>query len=223
MTAPLRTIVMLAEALEKSLGPKLSKPDRQLLSPIRTGAQRLTKLVADVLELSRIGREALPPEDVELEDVMEEVREALAVPISRARAVVKWKGLPRVRAHRALMRQLFQNLVENALKFRKEGAAPRVELKAEKAADGAVALSVEDNGIGFDPKNADEIFEPFKRLNSQDEYEGSGIGLATCRRIAKRYGADIKAHGAPGRGATFIVVLPSSMLARAAEKVKSTA
>ena len=114
------------------------------------------------------------------------------------------------------MRQLFQNLIGNALKFARPGVSPAVRVSAAKLPDeNTRAIVVEDNGIGLDPKETDRIFGVFERLHSRTEYEGSGIGLALCRRIAERHGGTITAESQPGEGARFTVTLPVSQLSAA--------
>jgi light-regulated signal transduction histidine kinase (bacteriophytochrome) len=208
LSAPLRRITAFSELLLQQLGPKLTDSERELLVPIHLAAVRLTKLVSDVLELSRVGRDSLPLEPVDLNAVMEEVNEDLTPLIYRSGANVSCGKLPTIRAHPTLIRRLLQNLVENALKYARKDVPPRVEVSGETAPDGSVKLSVKDNGIGFEAELADELFKPFRRLHSQAEYEGSGIGLAICRRIAGRYGAEIRAEGGAGKGATFVIVFP---------------
>jgi signal transduction histidine kinase len=127
---------------------------------------------------------------------------------------VDLEPLPTVDADRLQMRQLLQNLVANAIKFRQAGTAPRVRVWARPAADGGHEATwevcVRDNGIGLDPACADRIFRPFERLHGHSAFEGSGLGLAVCARIVDRHGGRIRVEGVPGAGATFIVSLPAS-------------
>jgi signal transduction histidine kinase len=129
--------------------------------------------------------------------------------------------LPTVAGDPLQMRQLFQNLIGNSLKFHRPDEAPLVEVAAEPAtgpagADGRQGeyyhIQVKDNGIGFDEKYLELIFKPFQRLHARNDYEGSGIGLAICQRIVERHGGRLTAHSAPGLGATFIVMLPVQQL-----------
>ena len=118
--------------------------------------------------------------------------------------------MPTVDADSTQMYQLFQNLVGNALKFHRPDTPPEVRVKAGKPSNGMVRIEVSDNGIGFDEQYLDRIFQPFQRLHSRAEYDGSGIGLAICRKIAERHGGSITAHSNPGEGATFVVTLPTT-------------
>ncbi len=138
--------------------------------------------------------------------------------IERVEGRVKVGELPTVEADRSQMRQLLQNLIANALKFHKEGEAPilkvrSVLLRREEAPEGErkggrVRILVEDNGIGFDEKHLERVFVPFQRLHSRVAYEGTGMGLAICRKVVERHGGNITAKSTPGRGATFMVTLP---------------
>jgi signal transduction histidine kinase len=126
------------------------------------------------------------------------------------------------------MIQLFQNLLANALKFSSKGGAPRVRIFSRNGCEascepggsrnGCLEVLVEDNGIGFDEKHADRIFAPFQRLHGRGEYEGTGMGLAICKRIVERHGGTITAQSAPGKGATFVIVFPPESLEGGSEK-----
>jgi light-regulated signal transduction histidine kinase (bacteriophytochrome) len=132
----------------------------------------------------------------------------LEVRVQQADASVDIGPLPVVEADPMQMRQLFQNLIANGLKFARREVSPVVRITSEPADDGWVRICVEDNGIGFEEKYLDRIFTIFQRLHSRDEYEGTGIGLAVCRRIVERHGGEITARSTPGQGSTFIFTLP---------------
>jgi signal transduction histidine kinase len=145
------------------------------------------------------------------------VLDDLAAPIAASGARIDARGLPTIDADPVQMRQLLQNLVSNALKYRHPQRVPqvRVEAAAVDAPGGPrIALRVVDNGIGFDDAHRERIFAPFQRLHARTEYEGTGIGLAIVRRIAERHGGTVEARGRPGEGATFTVVLPVARAAR---------
>jgi two-component system sensor kinase FixL len=130
--------------------------------------------------------------------------------VARANAEVRISELPVVQADPTQMRQLFQNLIGNALKFHKEGRSPVIEVRSGLA-DGTFQIMVEDNGIGFDKKYLNEIFAPFKRLHGRSsQYEGTGMGLAICRKIVERHGGSILAESESGKGARFTVCLPEN-------------
>jgi signal transduction histidine kinase len=178
-------------------------------------------LIEDLLAYSRVTSKAKPFVPVELNEVAEGVLSDLEARIERLNARVEVGALPRLAADPLQMRQLLQNLIGNALKFHRKDSTPVVGLHADTpeqiAASGAIPeevcrIRVEDNGIGFDPKHAVKIFQVFQRLHSRSEYQGSGIGLAVCKKIVDRHGGTIEALGRPGQGATFVVTLPLNQL-----------
>ncbi|HKL88233.1 MAG TPA: ATP-binding protein, partial [Salinibacter sp.] len=177
----------------------------------------------DLLVYSRITTRAQPFESVDLEEVAQTVRSDLDLQIDDVEGTVEIGDLPTVEADPTQIRQVLQNLIGNGLKFHKPDQPPhvRVEAAVEPASrdlqqEGRLdanctdmcRLTVTDNGIGFEESHADRIFTPFKRLHGRGEYEGTGMGLAICRRIVERHGGDITASSTPGDGTTFTVLLP---------------
>lgn len=206
---PLRKVRAFASLMREDYADEVDADGRYYLERMEDGAERMSRLVSDLLSLSRVttGRHAFEP--VSLRAVAEEVRADLELRIEETGARVEIGALPTVEANRTQMRQLLQNLVGNALKFHRAGVPPVVEVRAEPAADaGRCRLVVEDNGIGFEEKFLDRIFTPLQRLHGRDAYEGTGIGLAVCRRIAERHEGTIAAESTPGCGSRFIVTLP---------------
>ena len=210
LSAPLRRIRSFGELLEERVKGKLDAVERQYLDRMINSAAGAQKLVADMLTLSRVGREALPLEDVDLNAALEEVKTELMAELAGAR--IEAGRLPVLRAHSALIHSLLLNLISNALKFRKEEGPARVSVSSRRNGDD-VEVAVADDGIGFDREYAEKIFLPFLRLHTSQDYKGSGIGLAICRRIAVRYGGALTADSEPGRGSTFTLRLPATMLA----------
>jgi light-regulated signal transduction histidine kinase (bacteriophytochrome) len=156
---------------------------------------------------------AAPFVSVDLAAVTREVLSDLEVQISETGAIVDVGDLPTIQADPLQMRQLLQNLIGNSLKFHKKGTSPTIRVRTEdvEASEGAerlLRLLVEDDGIGFDEKYLDRIFTVFQRLHGRAEYQGTGVGLAICRKIAQRHGGRITATSAPDQGAIFVVVLP---------------
>jgi signal transduction histidine kinase len=168
------------------------------------------------LAYSSITTQAQPFVQVNLNEILQRVLADLELKIEESGARIEFSNLPCLEADPTQMYQLIQNLVSNALKFREAGSQPVIQINSpERPADGADAeglvwLSVRDNGIGFDEKYLDRIFQPFQRLHHIDEYEGTGIGLAICRKIIERHGGSLTAHSRPGQGAEFVVSLPAS-------------
>jgi signal transduction histidine kinase len=145
---------------------------------------------------------------IDLSAVIEEATSELEVLIQETGARVEVSGLPALEADKTGMRQLFQNLIGNAIKYAKSDVKPFVIISCELL-DGICSINVEDNGIGFDEKYLDQIFRPFKRLHGKiSRYEGTGMGLAICRKIVEMHGGTITARSTPGEGSSFIVTLP---------------
>lgn len=217
---PLRKIRSFGEVLAEEAGASLAPEARHHLERIQNAATRMQALIDDLLTLSRVTTQASPFVRVDLGAIAREVISDLEVSITEKRARVDLEPLPSIDADPVQMRQLLQNLVSNALKFHAGSTPPEVRIHARVAqdrsdggdeGDGAGAtcdLVVEDHGIGFDPKHAERIFKPFQRLHARDAYQGTGIGLAICKRIAERHGGRIAVTSDPGKGSTFTVTLP---------------
>jgi PAS domain S-box-containing protein len=215
---PLRKIQAFVGCLREEQAASLNPEGRQYLDRIQNAASRMTSLVADLLEFSRVSSKAKGFSPVNLNEVISGVVSDLETRLSQTGGRVEILDLPTVASDPIQMRQLLQNLIGNALKFHRKGEPPVVRVSAEiigavgehgRATSGGVCrLSVTDNGIGFDEKYLDRVFTIFQRLHGRGEYEGNGIGLAICRRIVERHGGAITAHSTPGNGAAFIVTLP---------------
>lgn len=209
---PLRKIEAFASRLTAREGKDLPPDMAMPLERIQDAARRMRALITALLGYARLDKENKPLEVVSLDGILRGVVSDLQVRIEESGAVVRSEGLPDVEADPMQMRQLMQNLIANALKFSRKGIAPVVVIKAQSVErSGGVSelmLTIADNGIGFDNRHKDQIFKLFKRLHGRSEYEGTGVGLATCRRIVERHGGTIDAEGRPNEGATFIVRLP---------------
>jgi PAS domain S-box-containing protein len=212
---PLRKIQAFSSRLRDRWGEQLGEQGADYLNRVENAAARMQILIEDLLAYSRVTSKAKPFVPVELSEVVEGVLSDLEARIERLNARVEVGPLPQVAADPTQMRQLLQNLIGNALKFHRQDSTPVVRIHAEAPGDGAndaaaelCRIRVEDNGIGFDPKHAIKIFQVFQRLHSRNEYQGSGIGLAVCKKIVDRHGGTIEALSSPGQGATFVVTLP---------------
>lgn len=208
LRAPLRTISAFTQALAEDLRYQLDDKSRDHLRRVLAAAARMSELIDALLELSRISRAQLGRHRVDLSSV------ALAVVDELRRRDLSRKVIATVApdlvadADGRLIRILFDNLLGNAWKFTAKQPTGRVEIGSETR-DGETVLFVRDNGAGFDMAYADRLFTPFHRLHSEQDYAGTGIGLATVRRIVERHGGRIWAESAPGAGATFYFTLPS--------------
>ncbi|WP_179956400.1 sensor histidine kinase [Melittangium boletus] len=206
---PLRKILTFGERLKSTSTQGLGAEGRDYVERMLKAAARMRGLIEDLLAYSRVSSSNRPFTSVNLAAVAHEVLEDLSAMTERTGASVTLGELPVLEADPTQMRQLLQNLVANALKFHREGVPPVVSVRA--TIDPRLQrceLRVEDNGIGFEEKYTDRIFNVFQRLQGRTQYEGSGIGLAICRKIAERHGGGISARSTPGEGSTFHVTLP---------------
>jgi PAS domain S-box-containing protein len=205
---PLRTLSFFSDSLQTELGNALPEQSQQDLKFITNAAERMQQLVRDLLALSRAGRADLKRERVKLNECVQAALSALATRLKETKAEIEVGELPEIYGDRTLLTQLFQNLIGNAVKF--VGAkTPRVCISAHQH-DGSWVVSVRDNGIGIKPEYAQKIFAPFQRLHAQAEYEGTGIGLAICRKVVQRHGGKIWVESQPGEGSHFQFELPGS-------------
>jgi signal transduction histidine kinase len=204
---PLRKVRTFNQQLTVTDADNLSEKGRDYLERANAAAERMQRLIEDLLKFSRVATHGRPFHPVDLDQVVDGVLEDLELEVERAGAVVHVGELPTIDADELQLRQLMQNLISNALKFRREGVVPEVDIDA-KTSDGAVEITVRDNGIGFEPQYAGRIFRVFERLHGRSRYQGTGIGLALCRKIAERHGGTIVAESEPGVGSTFTVRLP---------------
>jgi PAS domain S-box-containing protein len=216
---PLRKIQAFGDRLAERSSSALDDEARDYLRRMTDAAGRMQTLITDLLEYSQVTIRPEPPQPVDLGQVVAEVLSDLDEGIRSRHGSVIVGPLPTVSASPLQMRQLFQNLIANALKFHPDGVAPEVHVDATARDAGAGAgrrrhdslvwaISVSDNGIGFDEKYAERIFAPFQRLNGRQAFEGAGMGLAICRRIVTLRGGTITASSHPGAGATFVITLP---------------
>jgi signal transduction histidine kinase len=217
---PLRKIRAFGDRLTTQYREALGTRGRDYLERMQQAAARMQTLITDLLTFSRVTTKAQPFGPVDLTRVAQEVIGDLEVRLEQVGGRVAVEALPTIEADPLQMRQLLQNLLGNALKFHRPETPTVVKISSDSlpmpAADATeptapppwCQLVVEDNGIGFDEKYLDRIFAPFQRLHGRSEYEGTGIGLAICRKIAERHGGCITAHSTPGQGATFVVTLP---------------
>lgn len=209
---PLRKILAFGDRLMIRCEGMLDEKGADYLQRILDTSQRMRQLIDALLNYSRIASKKEPPRLVDMGKLCRQVLGDLENHVERSGAKVEIGELPCLMAEPTQMRQLLQNLISNALKFVKPGEAPRVTLgsralPADLAGKQVCEIFVEDHGIGFDEKYLKRIFGMLERLHSRDEYEGTGIGLAICRRIAERHGGGITAKSTPGHGARFTVTL----------------
>jgi len=205
---PLRKIeVMSAMLASGAVG--LSEKQQDLLHRMRSSATRMRNMINGMLEIARLSTRATPFEPVDLNRTLQEVLADLEMQIKQRGAAIEVTPLPPIQADPVQMRQLFQNLIANALKFQPPGGSPQVKIAALPAsAPNCIQFIVQDNGIGFDTAYVEHIFQPFKRLVSRTAYEGSGIGLSIVRRVIEHHNGEIGVTSQPGAGTTFTITLP---------------
>jgi len=208
---PLRKIQTFASMLRNQESGSLSPKGADYLERMVNSANRMKQLITDLLAFSRLSTKGKPFEKVALQAVLEEVLYDIEVSILKSGAKVEVVGtLPHVRGDRTQLRQLLQNLISNAIKFRKPDTPPKVTISSElvnRADMEYYAIKVQDNGIGFDQKFSSRIFNIFQRLEGK-KYEGSGIGLSICKKIANRHGGDVTVNSKQGQGSEFTITMP---------------
>jgi len=205
---PLRKVQVFGERLKAKCGEALSDEGNDFLNRLLNATGRMQNLINDLLAYSRVTTKAQPFVPVVLSKIVKEVLGDLEIRLEQVQGKVDVGELPTIEADALQMRQLFQNLIGNALKFRRPDAPPVIRVAAQPAPAGLCQIAVEDNGIGFEEKYSDRIFKVFERLHGRDTYEGTGMGLAICRKIAERHGGAVTARSTPGQGSAFIITFP---------------
>ena len=209
MQEPLRKVISFGKRVKEKYSDSLGEDGNDYLERMLKATDRMQTLLKSLLEYSRVTTRAEPFREVELAAIVEEVISDLEVSLEKTGGEVRVGELPVIEADPTQMRQLFQNLIGNGLKFHKEGERPLIQVRGTTDGNGMLEIAFEDNGIGFEEKNLERIFAPFQRLHGRSsQYEGAGMGLAICRKIVERHGGSITARSEPGKGSTFMVSLP---------------
>ena len=207
LRAPLRAIDGFSQILDSRHAGQLDATGRGYLARIRAAAARMSELIDALLTISRLGRGDLHREWVDMSAVAGEIVAELHEQDPQRQVLVSITPGMQVYADRALLRNLLQNLLDNAWKFTRDADPARISLQPLVNAE-VPSFALTDNGTGFDPAYANKLFRPFQRLHDQAQFEGHGIGLASVRRIVERHGGSIRAESAPGQGARFVFSLP---------------
>ncbi len=206
LRAPLRAVNGYAKMLEEDYSKLFDEEGKRLLSRIQYNAEKMGKLIDDLLAFSRMGKKELQKTDIN----MEELAEAAVIEVNKSAphtAKIKLGKLIHAEADYALMNQVFVNLISNAVKYSSKVKAPVIDIRSEKK-DGNVIYSIHDNGIGFDMQYAHKLFGVFQRLHKTEEFEGTGVGLALVQRIINKHGGKIWVEAKPNEGANFFFSLP---------------
>jgi PAS domain S-box-containing protein len=206
---PLRKVHSFSDLLVEEYGDLIGDEGKWYFSRIQNSVRRMSLLIKDLLVYSRISTGYRSSELVDLNTVVAEVCADLQLQIEDCDGCVEIKDLPVVHGDPVQLRQLFQNLVSNALKFVRDDVPPMVAVNLVSRRESEVRIAVSDNGIGISPEFAERIFQPFQRLHSRDAYEGTGIGLAVCRRIVERHRGSIEVRSNGEAGSTFVITLPT--------------
>ena len=209
---PPRKIITFGNQL-KHIPGNSDKRSEDYLNRMQQTAARMQTLILDLLRYSQVHTEAKPPRQINLRNIVDEVIEILEKRISETRGTIIIDSLPALHAQDFQMRELFQNLIGNALKYPREGVYPVIKIKSCQMENQHWKITVEDNGIGFDEKHKNKIFSPFHRLHGRSAYEGTGMGLAICKKIVDRHRGTITAQSTPEKGSTFIIILPGNVVA----------
>ncbi|RPJ05467.1 MAG: hypothetical protein EHM28_12050, partial [Spirochaetaceae bacterium] len=205
---PLRKITTMSDRIMEMRKANPAADINDYLDRMNRAGIRMHQLIEDLLAYSRVSRKPNPFESVDLNDVFTQVVNDLDVRIRQSEARVESEELPVIKAEPVQMRQLFQNLIGNAIKFRRAGLHPVIRIKAEPDGNNFCKLTFTDNGIGIRKEFFTRIFGIFERLHSYSEYEGSGIGLSICKKIIEHHRGSIEVSSLEGDGTTFVIHLP---------------
>jgi len=202
---PLRTVSGFVELLKRHYKDQADESVTKYINYITDASDRMRRLVQDLLEYSRLGRERVL-EPIDCNGMVQEVLSDLTMAIQESQAVINIEPLPVISGYTTEMKQLFQNLLSNSLKFRKAGEPPVISILVLPRED-HWQFNINDNGIGIDEKYWDRIFVIFQRLHTKNEYEGTGIGLAHCKKITELHNGKIWVNSTPGEGSSFFFTI----------------
>jgi PAS domain S-box-containing protein len=207
---PLRKIASFGALLQDSLTGKLDEDQQENFQFMIDGSNRMQAMVDDLLKYSRVTTRAKPFETVDLNGIIDDLKNLeLATTLEETGGTISVpETLPPVNGDSSQLHQLLQNLIANGLKFRRQGVTPQITVSARRVPKKMLHVEVQDNGIGIEEKYHEQIFTMFKRLHSREEYEGTGIGLAVCKKIVNRHGGEIGVQSNSGEGSTFWFTLP---------------
>jgi PAS domain S-box-containing protein len=204
---PIRKIVILSDQIKTEMTDKSSE-DFKTLGRIQSSAYWMNELIQDLVLLSRLSATSESIQKIDLNVVLDDILQELDREISDSQGRVTFKNLPQVKGNSTQIRQLFHNLIGNALKFHLKDKPPEIQIGQQSLDQAGIKLFVKDNGIGFDQKYSERIFHTFERLHPKDQYGGTGIGLAICKKVVENHGWQISVESAIGKGTTFIIKLP---------------
>ncbi len=210
---PLRKISVFSGKLKHQISGRLENKGRDFFGRMERSSSKMESLIDDLLQYSRMSAQGGPFKKVDLNKLISEVLLDLDEGIKYSQGVVAVEELPVVYGDAFQLRQIFQHLILNSLKFQMPDKAPRVQIFSRRPEDGAWEICVHDNGVGFDGKYLERILKPFERLHGNDQFHGNGLGLALCKKIADNHGATLTAQSVPNEGSCFILRFPENLLA----------
>ncbi|MCI5083323.1 MAG: ATP-binding protein, partial [Saprospiraceae bacterium] len=203
LKAPIRTIISFSQLLQRELGERIREKEQNFLNRIIDGARGMSKLIHGLLEYSRVGGGTLSKEEIEVPKLLHEILKDLKSTIKESNAKVEIIGMPtRIEGNSTQIRQLFQNLIENGIKFKRENIPPLIRISAQQKGS-CWEFAISDNGIGIKKAHHQKIFKLFQKLHDGQQYEGTGIGLALAKRIVEQHGGTISLESSPEKGSTF--------------------
>jgi light-regulated signal transduction histidine kinase (bacteriophytochrome) len=208
---PVRKIKTFLSRLEDHMAGQFDESSSKYIERIHVAADRMFNMIDGVLAYSKMNADSQKTTIVDLNEVIKNIETDLEIALQNTNGTIYFEELPIIEGASVLLYQLFYNLINNSIKFAKEDTPPEISITAtEQIEEGnrIAIITVEDNGIGFDLDQTGRIFETFTRLNSKDRYEGTGLGLSLCKKIAERHGGSITATGIANKGAIFIITLP---------------
>lgn len=209
LKSPIRTIASYSQLLMMRNKDKFEEKDLEMLGFVSQNSKQLTEMIDDLLAFSKVNDDLGPAEVVNVNEVVQIVQNNLGAKISEENVTIAIEGdLKEVKAHKNLLTQLFQNLISNGIKFKKPDTLSKIIIRKEEVSDDTITYSISDNGIGIEASHFDKIFTIFQRLHNKDSFEGSGIGLATCKSIVDYYGQKIWLDSKVGHGTSFFFTLP---------------
>ncbi len=211
MQEPVRMVNMYSQLVAEDYGSKLDEKGRRHLRTIAAQATRMQMMVQDLLRYSRVRHDQGEAVTIDLNEQMKHIRANFAQLLADSGARIDAEGLPEVSGNAIQIQRLFENLISNGIKYQPPGQLPVITITASDAGD-RWRIAVQDNGIGIDPDYAGDIFEPFRRLHTWDEYQGTGLGLTICRKIVQRHGGTIGIEPSDGPGARFVFTLPKPVV-----------
>ncbi|MGO9020200.1 MAG: PAS domain S-box protein [Syntrophobacteraceae bacterium] len=209
---PLRKIQTFCDMAQKRCAPVLDSTSKDYLDRVIKSASRMRQLLSDLLDFSKVATRLEAFKKIDLVKIVREAADVFEASVKETGCQIEIENIPAIEADETQMLGLFQNLIGNALKFRGD-ETPRIKIYGKLDKKRMCEIFVKDNGIGFDPRFAELIFKPFQRLHGRSKYDGTGMGLAICRKIVERHGGSIRAESEPGKGSTFIIRLPAKQTA----------